>query len=95
MSLLDRVWLWVREQLPFLAVLLVLAAAFVYLLVEPGRWRRGSAIIAASVLLAGVLRAALPSGRAGLLAVRGRIVDSVTYLVLGGLLLAVDIRLAR
>jgi hypothetical protein len=46
-----------------------------------------------AVLLAGLLRAALPTSRIGLLAVRSRWADSVSYLVLGGVILAVDIRL--
>jgi Protein of unknown function (DUF3017) len=45
------------------------------------------------VLLAGVLRGALPTRWIGLLAVRARWVDTVSYLLLGGLILAVDIRL--
>jgi hypothetical protein len=52
-----------------------------------------SGVVAVAVLLAGLLRAVLPTPRAGLLAVRGRWVDTVLYLVLGGLILGLDIRL--
>jgi hypothetical protein len=45
------------------------------------------------VLLAGVLRTAVPTAYVGLLAVRARWVDAVLYFALGGLILALDIRL--
>ena len=80
-------------QVAFLTVLAVMLVAFVYLIVAPGRWGRGSGIVAVAVLLAGVLRAVLPTPRVGLLAVRARWVDTVLYLVLGGLILGLDIRL--
>ncbi|MBN9618443.1 MAG: DUF3017 domain-containing protein, partial [Actinobacteria bacterium] len=38
-------------------------------------------------------RAGLPTTRVGMLAVRSRPLDALAYLVLGGLILAVDIRL--
>jgi hypothetical protein len=84
---------WIVEQLAFLAVLITLGAAFGYLLIEPGRWGRGSGVVSVAVLLAGVLRAVLPPSRVGLLAVRSRWLDVASYLLLGGLILAVDIRL--
>jgi hypothetical protein len=90
---LGRALRWVGEQFTFLLVIAVLAAAFLYLIVDPGRWGRGSGIVSVAVLLAGLLRAALPTSRIGLLAVRSRWADSVSYLVLGGVILAVDIRL--
>jgi hypothetical protein len=90
---LSRALRWITEQLAFLLVLAVLAAAFGYLLVEPGRWGRTSGVVAAAVLLAGVLRAVLPLARVGMLAVRSRWLDSACYLVLGGVILAVDLRL--
>jgi hypothetical protein len=91
--LLGRAGRWVAAQLAFLGVLVVLFAAFLYLLIVPGRWGRVSGVVAVAVLLAGLLRAVLPTPRAGLLAVRGRWVDTVLYLVLGGLILGLDIRL--
>jgi hypothetical protein len=90
---LGRAKQWTIEQLAFLTVLVVLAAAFVYLLVEPGHWRRGSGAVAAAVLLAAVLRAVLPQARAGLLVVRARWLDVVAYVVMGGAILGVAIRL--
>jgi Protein of unknown function (DUF3017) len=84
---------WVREQAALLVVIAGLAAGFGYLVLESGRWGRATGVIAVVVLLAGVLRLVLPTGRVGALAVRSRAMDTVTCLVLGGLLLALDLRL--
>jgi hypothetical protein len=84
---------WILEQFAFLVVVAVLAAAFVYLIVESGRWGRSAGIVSVAVLLAAVLRLMLPTRHAGLLAVRSRWLDAACYLVLGGVILAVDIRL--
>lgn len=64
-------------QLPFAVVLLVVAVAAVRIVQY--HWREGTALIGAALLLAGVLRAVLPTARAGLLAIRGKVVDIVTY----------------
>ncbi|WIV58654.1 DUF3017 domain-containing protein [Amycolatopsis nalaikhensis] len=64
-------------QLPFAAVLLVVAVAA--LRIVQYHWREGAALIGAALLLAAVLRAVLPTARAGLLAIRGKAVDIVTY----------------
>jgi hypothetical protein len=90
---LGRAWRWTREQLAFLLVVAVLVAALVFLAVQPDRWRAGTGVIAVSMLLAALLRVLVPNAQAGMLAVRGRGVDTLAYLVLGGLILAVDIRL--
>ncbi len=64
-------------QLPFAAVLLVVAVAA--LRIVQYHWREGAALIGAALLLAAVLRAVLPTAKAGLLAIRGKVVDIVTY----------------
>jgi Protein of unknown function (DUF3017) len=69
------------RQLPLTAVLLVVGAGLA--LGASGRWRAGAAVIAAAVLLGGVLRLVLPVRRAGLLAVRSRRLDAVVLLGLG------------
>jgi len=84
---------WIAGQRAFLAVVVVLAAAFLYLLIAPGRWGRTSGVVAVAVLLAAVLRAVLSDGRAGMLAVRSKWLDVALYLVLGGVILAIDLRL--
>ena len=91
----SRAALWAREQAPFLLVVAAVGFAVLYLLVQPGHWVRGTLVIAGAVLVGGVLRLVLPASRAGLLAVRGRVVDTVVYLVLGVLILTVDLRLHR
>jgi Protein of unknown function (DUF3017) len=90
---LSRVLRWVAGQVAFLSVVLVLAAAFIYLLFEPGRWGRTSGVVAVAVLLAAVLRTVLSDPRAGMLAVRSRWLDAACYLALGGVILAIDLRL--
>jgi Protein of unknown function (DUF3017) len=47
------------------------------------RFRRGTLLVAASVILGAWLRALLPAPRCGLLKVRGRAFDVATMLVLG------------
>lgn len=82
-----------RAQAPFLVVLGIVAAAFVFLSIAPGHWRRGTALIALAMILAAVLRFTVPAPHIGMLAVRGRRWDSLCYLALGALILTVDIRL--
>jgi hypothetical protein len=90
---LIRAWRWVQEQCAYLLVLAILLAAFCYLVANKGEWRPATAIIASAAVVAGLLRLLLPSARVGQLAVRGRVFDVLCYLVVGGAMLAVDIRL--
>jgi hypothetical protein len=92
-DVLGRVLRWIAGQFAFLLVVVVLGAAFIYLIIEPGRWGRTSGIVAVAVLLAAVLRAVLSDTRAGMLAVRARWLDAACYLALGGVILAIDLRL--
>lgn len=73
----------VRDELPFVTVVLIVALGFCYTLASGGHWLRGVAVIAAGMVIAAVLRAVLPVGTAGLLAVRNRLFDVVCYLALG------------
>jgi Ca2+/H+ antiporter len=82
-----------RAQAPFLTVAAIVAAAFVYLAVSPGHWRRASGVIAIAMLLAAGLRLVLSRRTAGLLAVRGKRWDALCFAVLGVAILIVDIRL--
>ena len=69
-------------------VFLVFAVAATGLLAgSQGFWRRGLLVVAASLLLAAVLRLALPTRRAGLLAVRGKALDVVVLAGLGSAML--------
>ena len=76
-------------------ILALVLAAVVYLVVMPDRWRRGSFVIGAAMLLAAPLRAVLPEREVGLLAVRGRWRDTAIYLVLGVVIVGAVIRLGR
>ena len=91
--MLVRALRWVRAQLAFLVVLLVLATAFGYLLVEPHRTGRVTGLFGIAMLFAGLVRTVLPTAMVGLLAVRARWLDAVMYLALGGVILGLDIRL--
>jgi hypothetical protein len=63
-------------QWPILIVGLIFVAAFG--LVVAGYWRRGALVLAIGVGVAAAFRLMLPEERAGLLAVRSRMVDFVT-----------------
>ncbi|HEY2765381.1 MAG TPA: DUF3017 domain-containing protein [Pseudonocardiaceae bacterium] len=75
-----------RTQLGFSAVLLVMLIAMVRIVQY--HWREGAAIIGAALLLAAGLRALLPAEQAGLLAIRRRGLDVLTYVAFGVLVLA-------
>nr|WP_049773423.1 DUF3017 domain-containing protein [Segniliparus rotundus] len=76
------------NQAPFAAVVLLLLVAAV--LVEIDRWRRGGAVIGFAVIVAAVLRAVLPTNRAGLLAVRSRVFDVAVLALVGAAILWVS-----
>jgi Protein of unknown function (DUF3017) len=69
----------VRTQWPILSVFLVFVAAFG--LVVTDYWRRGSLLLGIGVGVAAALRLVLSDNRAGLLVVRGRMVDFTTMAV--------------
>jgi hypothetical protein len=77
-GLLQREW-------PFIVVAAGIVLGLV-VVVALDRFRRGTLLLAASVVLGAWLRALLPTERVGVLAVRGRLFDVVTLLVLGGAL---------
>ncbi|QBJ98563.1 DUF3017 domain-containing protein [Rhodococcus sp. ABRD24] len=75
-----------------LAVLLVVAAAFVLVIAD--RWRRGAFVLGGAMLLAAVLRAILAPERVGLLEVRGKWFDVGAMTLVGvaiiGLAVSID-----
>jgi hypothetical protein len=77
----------VRAHLPFLAVMLVVGLAFGRIALQ--HWREGTTELGLALLLAGALRASLTRTAAGLLAVRSRRVDIVTYVLFGLVVIAV------
>ncbi|MBB1157753.1 MULTISPECIES: DUF3017 domain-containing protein [Amycolatopsis] len=70
----DRPWL---VHVPFAVIMLLLAAAVVRALQY--HWREGAVLVGVALFVAGALRAVLPEERAGLLAIRGKVVDILTY----------------
>ena len=72
------------QQWPIIVVLLGVAIALT--LVALDYFRRGSVVLAGSVLLAAFLRLLLPDREAGLLVVRSRRVDVAVLGILGALL---------
>jgi Protein of unknown function (DUF3017) len=76
-----------RRDIPFLLILAVLVAGFVFVRLAPQHWLRGVLIIGADLILAGVLRLTLPARRAGILVVRSRVFDTIAYIGLGVLVI--------
>lgn len=76
---------WVRRTAAEWPFLLVLAVALVGVAVIAflDRFRRGSVLFGGSLALGGLLRLLLPDRTAGLLAVRAKPIDVLTYIVLG------------
>jgi hypothetical protein len=73
------------SQLPFALVMLIVAVAA--LQIGQYHWRQGTGLIGGALLVASVLRAVLPDERAGLLGIRGKAVDIVSYAGLALLIL--------
>ena len=71
------------EEAPFVLVVCLVGLGFCYSLVATTHWLRGVGLMSLGMVVAGGLRAFLPNGRAGLLAVRSRPFDIVCYLGLG------------
>ncbi|HEX5402292.1 MAG TPA: DUF3017 domain-containing protein [Pseudonocardiaceae bacterium] len=84
-----------RDGLPthlaFGLVLLVAAVGMVRIGLY--HWREGAALIGGSLVLAALARAVLSNRMAGLLAVRGRLVDVLSYTALAALILFVALTL--
>jgi uncharacterized membrane protein YjjP (DUF1212 family) len=72
-------------QIPYLLVMAGVVAAALLVLFD--RWRRGSFVFGTALLVGAVLRACIPSSRAGLLQVRGKFFDVVAMASVGVLML--------
>lgn len=70
-------------------MLVVLAGGL--LTVAFGSWRRGTEYVGVAVFLAMLLRLVLPTHSVGMLAVRGRVFDTVTMLLVGGAVVVLSI----
>jgi hypothetical protein len=76
-----------RPQLSFGLVLLVVAVGMVR--ITQYHWREGTVIIGGALLLAAALRAILPPEQTGLLGIRRRALDVLTYTGFGLMMMAV------
>lgn len=74
------------RNLPMVLVLALGATGIAYSAAVPRHWLRGVLLLAVGCGLAGLFRLLLPARQAGLLAVRGRVVDVLCY---GGLAIAI------
>lgn len=74
-------------HVPFALVLALVALAAVR--IGMYHWRQGAVLIGGALLVAAVLRAALSDEQAGLLTIRGRAVDVLSYAGLGLLIMFV------
>ena len=68
-----RLWRRVVRQIPFFAVMAVVVVAAILVLFD--RWRRGSVVFGAALLLGALLRTLVPTDKVGLLQVRSRPFD--------------------
>lgn len=82
-----------RVHLAFLSVSAVVLAGFVLILLY--HWRRGTVLIGGALWLAAVLRALLSTDKAGLIAIRGRKMDVLSYAALGTLIVFVAVTITR
>lgn len=78
-----------RAQAPLAVVLAVVVIAFWRIGLQ--HWREGTTMLGIALLVAAVLRVALPDRRAGLLAVRPRRTDVVTYAAFGVVVVLVSL----
>jgi hypothetical protein len=78
---------------PLALVLLIVALGFLRLAAE--HWREGTVLLGGSLLVAAALRAVLPRGRVGVLAVRGTAFDVFCYLGLGLMVIALAVTITR
>lgn len=72
-------------QIPYLLVILAVIVAAGLVLFD--RWRRGAFVFGSALLLGALLRALIPTQRAGLLQVRGRFFDVAAMASVGVLVL--------
>ncbi|MBW0088453.1 DUF3017 domain-containing protein [Pseudonocardia sp. KRD-184] len=58
-------------------------------------WRQGGVLLGGALLVAAVLRVALPPEQAGLLAIRSRVLDVVCYVVPGIVMVLLAVTITR
>lgn len=75
------------DHVPFLLVMAMVLVAAVRTAMY--HWREGAAWIAIALVVAGVLRAVLSDAQIGMLAIRGKAIDVLSYLALGAMIMFV------
>jgi Protein of unknown function (DUF3017) len=83
------------RNLPLIVVLALAATGIGYAAAVPPHWLRGVMVLAAAMVLAGVLRLLLPARQAGLLAIRSRFLDVLCYAGGGAAIVLLGIALPR
>lgn len=83
----------VQQYLPFGLVLFVVAIGF--LRIVQYHWREGTVLIGGALLLAAGLRAVLSKEQAGLIAIRGRVIDVLSYTALGLMIVVVALTITK
>jgi hypothetical protein len=78
----------VLAHLPFALVLLVVAVGLLRIVLY--HWRQGTVLIGIALFLAAALRALLTNEQAGLIMIRGRGVDVLTYSGFGACMIFVS-----
>ena len=87
----------IGSRLPaFVPAALVAVIALVGLgLVLTQHWRRGAVLLGVALLVAAALRFAVPAERAGLLAIRGKVVDVLCYSGFGVAMVLLAVTITR
>lgn len=83
----------VRAHLPFALVMAIVAVGFVR--IAQYHWRQGTVLIACALLVAALLRAVLSSEQAGLIVIRGRGLDILSYTAFGAMILFVALTITK
>lgn len=85
-----------RPALAHVAFALVLGiVAIGFVRIAQYHWREGTALIAGALLVAAVFRALLADEKLGLLAIRGKSVDVLSYTAFGVLIMFVALTITR
>jgi hypothetical protein len=86
-----------RSRLPtYVPIAVVAVIALVGMgLVFTQHWRRGAVLLGVALLVAAVLRLAVPAERVGLLAIRGKAIDVLCYSGFGVAMVALAVTITR
>ncbi len=83
----------IPSALPAALVAAVALAGMALVLTQ--HWRKGAVLLGAALLVAALLRMLLPLDRAGLLAIRSRVVDVLCYTGFGVVMVVLAVTITR